>query len=135
MTIPIIATLAYGTLALFGGLVGYLKAKSKPSLISGISSGFLLLLSRDSSIPRHNLGKNFCSNSNGHFDCRFHHSLQQNEKIYASRFDVNGWNHRNDWINAIIFLSRLAFLPIYERVNQPRHLSLARLNFFPTKVS
>ena len=36
MTVPIIATLAYGALALLGGLLGYLKAKSKPSLISGV---------------------------------------------------------------------------------------------------
>ncbi len=41
----IIATLIYGILLLFGGIFGYIKAKSKPSLISGVISGLLLLIS------------------------------------------------------------------------------------------
>jgi uncharacterized membrane protein (UPF0136 family) len=43
--IAIIATLFYGVLTLFGGVLGYVKAKSKPSLISGVVSGIILLLS------------------------------------------------------------------------------------------
>ena len=39
----IIVTLIYGVLLLVGGILGYLKAKSKPSLISGVISGLLLL--------------------------------------------------------------------------------------------
>lgn len=39
-----VATIIYGVLALVGGAIGYLKAKSKPSLISGIISGILLLI-------------------------------------------------------------------------------------------
>ncbi len=41
----IIATLIYGILLLLGGIFGYTKAKSKPSLISGVISGLLLLIS------------------------------------------------------------------------------------------
>lgn len=40
----IIASFIYGILALGGGLTGYAKAKSKPSLISGVISGLLLFL-------------------------------------------------------------------------------------------
>ena len=45
MSQPIIATIAYGLLACFGGIWGYIKANSKPSLISGCISGALLLIS------------------------------------------------------------------------------------------
>ncbi|MDJ0650373.1 MAG: TMEM14 family protein [Xenococcaceae cyanobacterium MO_188.B19] len=45
MSGTIIATIAYGLLACFGGIFGYVKAKSKPSLISGCISGGLLLTS------------------------------------------------------------------------------------------
>ncbi|MGK7933940.1 MAG: TMEM14 family protein [Microcystaceae cyanobacterium] len=38
-----IATLLYGILALIGGILGYLKARSQPSLISGLVSGILLI--------------------------------------------------------------------------------------------
>ena len=40
----IIATLTYGIVSLVGGLVGYFKAGSKVSLISGGISGILLLV-------------------------------------------------------------------------------------------
>jgi uncharacterized membrane protein (UPF0136 family) len=39
----VIATFIYGILTLIGGIVGYLKAKSRPSLISGLISGLLLI--------------------------------------------------------------------------------------------
>lgn len=44
MSIGIIAAIAYGLLALVGGVMGYQKAKSKISLISGGISGVLLIL-------------------------------------------------------------------------------------------
>ena len=40
----IIATLIYGIVSLVGGLIGYFKAGSKVSLISGGISGILLLV-------------------------------------------------------------------------------------------
>ena len=40
----IIAAIAYGILAIVGGIIGYQKAGSKISLISGIVSGVLLIL-------------------------------------------------------------------------------------------
>lgn len=43
--IAISATIAYGLLAGVGGIWGYVKSQSKPSLISGCLSGILLLLS------------------------------------------------------------------------------------------
>lgn len=39
-----VTALAYGALTLVGGIVGYLQAKSKVSLISGTVSGLLLLV-------------------------------------------------------------------------------------------
>ncbi len=45
MNLPIAATFIYGILLLFGGIMGYVSAKSKPSLISGVFSGLLLLAS------------------------------------------------------------------------------------------
>lgn len=45
MTVLVLATLFYGILLLFGGIMGYVSAKSKPSLISGVISGLLLLVS------------------------------------------------------------------------------------------
>ncbi len=45
LNLTTIATLIYGILLLIGGIIGYLNAKSKPSLISGVVSGLLLLLS------------------------------------------------------------------------------------------
>ncbi len=44
MNLAIVAAIAYGILALVGGVMGYLKVQSKPSLISGIVSGTLLLI-------------------------------------------------------------------------------------------
>lgn len=45
LNLTTIASLLYGILLLIGGIVGYVKAKSKPSLISGVLSGLLFLLS------------------------------------------------------------------------------------------
>lgn len=45
MNIAIIAAIAYGILAIVGGIIGYTKVGSKISLISGISSGLLLIIS------------------------------------------------------------------------------------------
>lgn len=44
MSLGLIIALIYGILAMVGGIVGYLKARSKPSLISGIVSGLLLII-------------------------------------------------------------------------------------------
>ena len=43
--IGIIAAIAYGILALIGGIMGYAQAQSKMSLISGSISGLLLIVS------------------------------------------------------------------------------------------
>lgn len=42
--ILVIVAIAYGILAIIGGIIGYTKAKSKVSLISGSASGGLLVL-------------------------------------------------------------------------------------------
>jgi uncharacterized membrane protein (UPF0136 family) len=44
MSIGIIAAIAYGLLAAVGGIIGYAQARSKPSLISGLFSGALLMI-------------------------------------------------------------------------------------------
>lgn len=44
MSLGFIIALIYGILAIVGGIVGYLKARSLPSLISGIVSGLLLII-------------------------------------------------------------------------------------------
>ncbi len=44
MNLAVIATLVYGILLFVGGIMGYVSAKSKPSLISGVVSGLLLLI-------------------------------------------------------------------------------------------
>lgn len=44
MSSGVIAAIAYGLLAAAGGIVGYAQAGSKPSLISGLFSGALLLI-------------------------------------------------------------------------------------------
>ncbi|NDJ25414.1 hypothetical protein GS682_28005 [Nostoc sp. B(2019)] len=43
MNLGMIATLAYGILAIAGGIIGYIQANSQVSLISGSISGLLLL--------------------------------------------------------------------------------------------
>jgi uncharacterized membrane protein (UPF0136 family) len=44
MTLGIVAAIAYGLLAIIGGIIGYKQAQSKMSLISGSVSGVLLVL-------------------------------------------------------------------------------------------
>ncbi|NJL88212.1 MAG: hypothetical protein HC886_23235 [Leptolyngbyaceae cyanobacterium SM1_1_3] len=44
MNLGIVAAIAYGLLALVGGIIGYVQAKSQVSLISGLVSGLLLIL-------------------------------------------------------------------------------------------
>lgn len=44
MNLGTLATIAYGILALVGGVIGYVQAKSKISLVSGTISGILLLV-------------------------------------------------------------------------------------------
>jgi uncharacterized membrane protein (UPF0136 family) len=44
MNLGIIAAIAYGLLALIGGIMGYVKVKSQTSLVSGMISGVLLIL-------------------------------------------------------------------------------------------
>ncbi|BAY19358.1 hypothetical protein NIES2109_48160 [Nostoc sp. HK-01] len=45
MNLSIIAAFAYGILAIVGGIMGYVQARSKVSLLSGGISGLLLILS------------------------------------------------------------------------------------------
>lgn len=44
MNFSIAAVFAYGILAIVGGIIGYMQANSKVSLISGIISGLLLVI-------------------------------------------------------------------------------------------
>jgi uncharacterized membrane protein (UPF0136 family) len=44
MNLGIIAAIAYGILAVGGGIMGYVKAKSKISLFAGVSCGILLII-------------------------------------------------------------------------------------------
>ncbi|QHG17461.1 hypothetical protein A6V25_13010 [Nostoc sp. ATCC 53789] len=44
MNLSIIAAFAYGILAIAGGIIGYIQARSKVSLVSGSISGLLLIL-------------------------------------------------------------------------------------------
>ncbi|MEL6139664.1 MAG: TMEM14 family protein [Cyanobacteria bacterium J06626_23] len=44
MSPGLIIALIYGILAIVGGVIGYVQARSKPSLISGIVSGLLLII-------------------------------------------------------------------------------------------
>ncbi|MDZ7960736.1 MAG: TMEM14 family protein [Aulosira sp. DedQUE10] len=43
MELGIVAALVYGILALIGGIIGYVQASSKVSLLSGTISGLLLI--------------------------------------------------------------------------------------------
>ena len=45
MTLAVVSTILYGVLAIVGGIIGYRKAGSKISLLSGVSSGILLIIS------------------------------------------------------------------------------------------
>jgi len=44
MTLGTVVAIAYGILAILGGIMGYVKVRSRPSLISGLISGALLIL-------------------------------------------------------------------------------------------
>lgn len=44
MNFSIVAVFAYGILAIVGGIIGYMQANSKVSLISGTISGLLLVI-------------------------------------------------------------------------------------------
>lgn len=45
MELATIAAIGYGLLALVGGILGYIQVKSQMSLVSGLISGILLLIS------------------------------------------------------------------------------------------
>lgn len=45
MNLGVIAAIAYGIVAIGGGIMGYAQAKSKISLIAGVGCGVLLLIS------------------------------------------------------------------------------------------
>lgn len=45
MGLPVVAAIVYGLLAGLGGILGYVKARSQTSLISGLISGILLIIS------------------------------------------------------------------------------------------
>ncbi|MEH1813048.1 MAG: TMEM14 family protein, partial [Nostoc sp.] len=44
MNLGIVAAFAYGILAIVGGVIGYIQATSRVSLLSGSISGLLLIL-------------------------------------------------------------------------------------------
>ena len=52
----IVAAIAYGILAIVGGIIGYIQAKSKASLISGTISGLLLIFGAVMQLQRQNWG-------------------------------------------------------------------------------
>ncbi|MGQ4650130.1 TMEM14 family protein [Lyngbya aestuarii] len=59
---PVIAApLAYGLLAMIGGVMGYLKVKSKMSIISGLVSGLLLVFSAIVQLQGHQWGLTLAS--------------------------------------------------------------------------
>lgn len=56
MNVAILATIGYGLLAGLGGIWGYIKSKSKPSLISGSISGILLIIAAIMQMQGNNIG-------------------------------------------------------------------------------
>jgi len=44
MNLSVTAAIAYGMLALIGGIIGYFQANSQVSLLSGVFSGLLLFV-------------------------------------------------------------------------------------------
>jgi uncharacterized membrane protein (UPF0136 family) len=56
MELGIIAAFAYGILALIGGIIGYVQANSKVSLLSGSISGLLLIFAAYSQLQGQNWG-------------------------------------------------------------------------------
>lgn len=54
--VAISATIAYGLLSGLGGIWGYIKSKSKPSLISGCLSGILLFVAAGMQIRGDSIG-------------------------------------------------------------------------------
>ncbi|MBP0020156.1 MAG: hypothetical protein J7647_21700 [Cyanobacteria bacterium SBLK] len=56
MSLGIIAAIIYGIVAIAGGIMGYVRAKSKISLISGCGSGILLLIAGLLSLQGQNWG-------------------------------------------------------------------------------
>ncbi|MGB7440424.1 MAG: TMEM14 family protein [Coleofasciculaceae cyanobacterium] len=56
MNPAIAAPLAYGILAMVGGVIGYLKVKSKMSIISGVISGLLLVFGAILQLQGHSWG-------------------------------------------------------------------------------
>jgi uncharacterized membrane protein (UPF0136 family) len=44
MSMGVFAAITYGVLATMGGIIGYAQAQSKPSLVSGLLSGLLLIV-------------------------------------------------------------------------------------------
>lgn len=48
--------LVYGLLVAIGGIIGYVKARSKVSLMSGLGSGIALVISAYATLQNRNLG-------------------------------------------------------------------------------
>jgi uncharacterized membrane protein (UPF0136 family) len=57
MNLGVVAAIAYGILAIVGGIIGYVQAKSKASLISGIISGLLLIIAGVMQLQGQGLGR------------------------------------------------------------------------------
>ncbi len=56
MNAGFMAAIAYGVLAIIGGIMGYAQAKSKISLIAGCGCGALLILSAIAPLPEQRWG-------------------------------------------------------------------------------
>lgn len=56
MNVPAVTSLVYGALVFAGGWMGYSKAGSRPSLVSGAASGILLLVAAFLSFGGHAAG-------------------------------------------------------------------------------